>query len=486
MSITTDNQKYKQSSIVTKYLKQPWMLTLHICITFIMLLANSFSSWIIVNDLNELSPGLVYDKISRVLIGCLILFNIIELTLSLLELLLWINILKKKFKLWLLIDCITIVNTLLAEIPLSIIYTYTCACQESITSIGFLTKGIFTIIFICLRLSICLISYIHQKSNDSYISKSTTSTMRESQYLLHSHKCDKEFNKTSNDLEENLIWKQNYWALIRVMLVTSFFCLIILICTMFSFQFVQPYPNYYLQWSHINEQDTTHSSFLNLITNHYFHNVEIFLEDNSNRSQTKWFHLLCLDQIIRLKHINANESVTLAFYTYGRKKYIEFKQTIYYQNNTKEHGSSCWQKINQDLYKEFICPTPGTHNVKLIQGIKVYFTYIPPSKKQRLGTVLYNATRVTTTRHKVGGERDLKLKYFQNTIADFSSKKPMSSQSNHDHDEWSSGPFRSNNLQADDQQYTKYRSSDLVSIKELWKTGIAKCQSTAPMGPQRM
>ncbi|CAH8543295.1 unnamed protein product [Schistosoma mattheei] len=83
-------------------------------------------------------------------------------------------------------------------------------------------------------------------------------------------------------------------------------------------------------------------------------------------------------------------------------------------------------------------------------------------------------------------EHELTLKYFQNTIVHFSSKKTTEFQGNHDHDEWSSGPFRSNNLEVDDHQYTKYRSSDLVPVKELWKTGIAKCQSTAPIGPQKM
>uniref|UniRef100_A0A5K4F3U3 SUN domain-containing protein n=1 Tax=Schistosoma mansoni TaxID=6183 RepID=A0A5K4F3U3_SCHMA len=247
-------------------------------------------------------------------------------------------------------------------------------------------------------------------------------------------------------------------------------------------------------------------SIYDLINHHYIHDVEIFLEDNTNtnnnnnhnNSTSKWLHLISLKQIIHLKYLNANESVTLKFFKYGAKNFIEFKQVIKYNNNTKEHWSTCWYIMSQDLYKEFICPSPQPSSsssssssssiqkkMKLIKGIKIDFSYVEPSKKQHFGTVLYNITRVTSNRYKVQ-EHELKLKYFQNTIVHFSSKKASGLQGNHDHDEWSSGPFRSNNLEVDDQQYTKYKSSDLVPIKELWKTGVAKCQSTAPIGPQKM
>ncbi|CAI2729766.1 unnamed protein product [Schistosoma spindalis] len=473
-----NQQTNQQSSILMKYLKQPWILIFHICITLIILLCNTLSSWIIINDLNQQLPGLVYDQISNIIIDFLILLNLIELTLNIIEFLLWFNIIRKKFTLWLLIDCITIINILFAELPLMILHIYIYTCQESIISIGYIMKGIFLIIFIYLRLSICFISYIHMKSDDSYIIKS----INENQYLLSNR--HKQSNQISNDLKENLIWKEKYWLLIRIILCLSCICLMIIICIIFNFFFHQSIYTTYLLWNQLSSSELLY----NLPNHYYLHDVEIFLKDNSNNSsiQSKWYHLISLKQILHLKLINANESVTLKFYINGRKKFIEYKQTIYYSNHTKEHSSSCWQIINQDLYKEFICPTLlNIQTIKLIHGIKIYFIYNAPTKRQQFGTVLYNVTRMINNRYKFR-EHELTLKYFQNTIVHFSSKKTTELQSNHDHDEWSSGPFRSNNLEVDDHQYTKYRSSDLVPIKELWKTGIAKCQSTAPIGPQKM
>ncbi|VDP39541.1 unnamed protein product [Schistosoma curassoni] len=525
-----NQQTNQQSFILIKYLIKPWLLIFNICIILILLLCNTLSSWIIVNDLNQQLPGLVYDQISNIMIHSIILFNIIELTLNLIEFLLWFNIIRNKFTLWLLIDCITIINILIAELPLMILYTYLYTCQESIISIGYLIKGICIILLICLRLLISFISYIHMKSNDSYM-KSINSMMKESQYLL-SHCHDNNNNKQSNqinnnqNLEENFIWKQKYWLLIRILLCFSCFCLFIIICILFNFFFHPSIYTTYLLWNqfsnHQQQQQQQQSLLLYHLPNHsYLNNVEIFLKDlSSNHSQqSKWYHLISLKQIIHLKSINANESVTLTFYLNGRKKFIEYKQTIYYQNYTKEHSSSCWQILNHDLYKEFICPPLSIiHTIKLIHRIKIDFIYNVPSKRQPFGMMFFNRkyavlplpiyaftsasdppcssmmllryVKVFTSSEAPPvykfREHELTFKYFQNTIVHFSSKKTTEIQGNHDHDEWSSGPFRSNNLEVDDHQYTKYRSSDLVPVKELWKTGIAKCQSTAPIGPQKM
>ncbi|CAH8564430.1 unnamed protein product [Schistosoma margrebowiei] len=492
----------QQLSIVMKYLIKPWLLIFNICIILIVLLCNTLSSWIIINDLNQQLPGLVYDQISNRMIYSIILFNIIELTLNIIEFLLWFNIIRNKFTLWLLIDCITIINILIAELPLIILYTYLYTCQESIISIGYLMKGICIILLINLRLLICFISYIHMKSNDSYM-KSINHIMKESQYLLsdyhndHNNNNNKQpfnqinNNNNNNDLDENFIWKQKYWLLIRIILCFSCFCLFIIICILFNFFFHSSIYTTYLLWNQFNHHHQQQSSLLllNHLFNHsYLNNVEIFLKDSTfnNFSQSKWYHLINLKQIIHLKLINANKSIILTFYLNGRKKFIEYKQMIYYYNQTNEQFNTCWQIIKQDLYKEFLCPPLSIMNMmKLIYRIKIDFIYILPSKKQPFGTVLYNVTKRISNRYKFR-EHELTLKYFQNTIVHFSSKKTTELQSNHDHDEWSSGPFRSNNLEVDDHQYTKYRSSDLVPIKELWKTGIAKCQSTAPIGPQKM
>ncbi|CAH8570461.1 unnamed protein product [Heterobilharzia americana] len=237
-----------------------------------------------------------------------------------------------------------------------------------------------------------------------------------------------------------------------------------------------------MQWYPVGED--TRSLFLNLTTPRYFHNVEIFLEDISNHSETEWLHLLSLQQIIRLQYLQANESVGLASYIHSGKKYITFKQTIHYSNKTEEKWKSCWQAVKHDLYEESICHSSKNHSITLIKGFKIYFSYIPPRKQQHLGNVLYNATKIISNGHKLREQAHVKLKYFQNTITHVSSKKPKSLQCDHNLDKWSSGPFRSYNLQANDKQYIKYRSIDLVPIKNLWKTGIANCQSTAPIGPQ--
>ncbi|KAK4470168.1 hypothetical protein MN116_005749 [Schistosoma mekongi] len=472
----------KQSSIVTKYFQQPWLLTLHIICTVIILLCNSCSSWIIVNDLNEQIKGLVYDKISKYLTGYLILFNIIELTFSIIELFLWLNLLKKQLTLWIIIDCITIMNIYLAELPLNIMNIYICACHDTIISIGFIIKGFFILIFICLRLSICFISCNYEKTNE-FTKNSFNINLNEEQYLLHNNNNNNNNNNENNFLNEKFLCKSIYWTWIRIILCTGLICLIVLICTIFSFALIQLNVNN-LKWYQFTTNQTSNYKVVTF-QHDYLHDVEIFLEDNSNQSQIKWYHLLSLEQIIQLKQINANESVILSLHHYNKQKFIRFKQIIHYSNKTKLHWSSCWQIIKYDLYKEIVCPLLRNQSIRLIYGIKITFIYIEPSKRQLYGNVLYNMTRVITGSRKIR-QHDIKLKYFQNTIVHLSSKKSTELQSNHGHDEWSSGPFRSYNLHVDDQLYTKYRSTDLVPVQELWKTGIAKCQSTAPIGPEKI
>ncbi|CAH8570479.1 unnamed protein product [Heterobilharzia americana] len=225
-SMRINGSQNRHQSSLTKFIKKPCLLTLHIMCTLVILTINSSSSWIIFYDLYEQVPGLVFDKISIFLIVGYIFLNVIELMLSILELFLWINIIKRRFVLWILTDCVTVLNIFLAEIPLGILNVYVCACQESTISVGFLAKGVFSVLFICFRLLICCISYIYEKSNYMYTG-SINNSPKESDCLLGSEKFDEEIDENWSSLMENSIWKQSHWSLIRFLLMTGFLSLII-------------------------------------------------------------------------------------------------------------------------------------------------------------------------------------------------------------------------------------------------------------------
>lgn len=57
----------------------------------------------------------------------------------------------------------------------------------------------------------------------------------------------------------------------------------------------------------------------------------------------------------------------------------------------------------------------------------------------------------------------------------------------HTHDGWNSGPFRlaSSRARARSGAYRKYTvaSDDLIPVRDIWRTGRARCSSTAPFGP---
>ncbi|VDQ02209.1 unnamed protein product [Trichobilharzia regenti] len=363
MDNNTTRNECHQSGLI-KFFKQPCLLVLHIICVLITLLSNLSSSWLIVNDLYQQLPGLVFGKISKFLFISYILFSIIESVLSITEVFLWINILRRRYILWITVDCITTINIFLAEIPLSILYTYTCACQESAISMGFILKGGLIITLICIRLSVCFISCVYEKLNNVF-TDSNSNIPNESECLLGNQKSNiKETNEMLFDMEEKSMFKQKLWLFLRVVMISGFFCLIILMTTIFTFIFIQPYPTY-IQWYQVDEDKRI--SFLNLTTPQYFHNVEIFLEEKSlNHSEIKWLHLLSLKQIIRLHYIHANESVTLGFYTY----------------------------TEDDLYKESICHMSKNHSIRITEAVKIYFRYIPPTKQQHLGNVVYNAMRI--------------------------------------------------------------------------------------------
>ncbi|CAL8075132.1 unnamed protein product [Calicophoron daubneyi] len=458
------------------------------CISSILLasLCNHTFSWLVIRDLCMQLPGLVFGAISGPIFISLVAFTIVELLFVGAETGIWIKVLWNEPHAWIFADLVSVTSLLVSQIPIGIFYTYLSACDESTVSTWIKVKGLCTLCFILLRATIFVFAYLNYVPAEASTQQETVATLEETERDAEGA-IPVSSNASENPTKIPRFWNtvnferlHRLWIIVCPFLIFCFLCLLVLNILIFQFNFIRVYHDY-SEWSKNLPKEL--ESLEHVMIRRYFFGVEIFLQEKSLPNE-RWLHLTSLLDLMRQRYQGIVEHITINYIESKMVFYCIFARMLSHPNGTTEALMNCWIIKGFDDYIETYCEELGKGNITRLNKLEISLTYEPPSNRRRLGVVFYNASK-TDKDGKRSTNVPLTLGYFRNAYI-YRSMDPVNGTRLREADSWETIPFRpANKTVSGREKHRKYsvESGDLIPITTIWKTGKAKCSSTAPTGP---